>query len=394
MESVTAERIADENEAVVVARAHRVSVRDESLTSSSQTSGATTTGMLMGEVVAVVSSHHETTDDDEDEFYKRHVMGGANSEDPTRSGRFSSSLRSSNVGTSESVPPLRPVFLRQPENHESEQSVSILTEHTSVFVLPPNQGSTEPPTIANDASRTLDPLPNHTAQDPPTPKESTVRRRQSRTLWWTVIGATVLAVGLVSGICGSGHCSGGNGSAQASATSNAIPLPPMSSSEPSLDPLLGTASPQIDPLYEGDNAFAKPDSSKFSHSRTLDAIQAQGALRCGIPDGIELDKIDNGPSLVRFNVDLVRERNCYCGCDKTPPCQILTEFSSQCKAIAAAIFGSAGDHYNLTLVTPSNRFVNLDSGVVDLLVSSTTHTMERHVYEVCDSTRGTKRYLP
>jgi hypothetical protein len=297
-----------------------VSVRDESLTSS-QTSGALTTGMLMGEVVAVVSSHHETTDnDDDEEFYKRHVMGGSNRDNPTRSGRHSnsSSLRSSNVGTNESGLPLqlRPVLL--PENLESEQSVSILTEHTSLFSSPPNQGSTEPTTIANDDSGTL-PLPNQAAKDPPTTasnKSNVPPRRNSRRLWWIVIGATVLVAGVVSGICGSGHCGGGgNGSAKASATSKAIPSPSVStSSGPSLSPLLGTASPQIDPSHR------EPDSGQFSHSRTLDAIQRRGALRCGIPDGIELDKIDNGPSLVRFNVDLVRERrNCCCGCDKTPP---------------------------------------------------------------------------
>jgi ABC-type amino acid transport substrate-binding protein len=59
-------------------------------------------------------------------------------------------------------------------------------------------------------------------------------------------------------------------------------------------------------------------------------------------------------------------------------------FVDQCKAIAAAIFGNGTTHQTVSRirVNPSNRFVMLQNGTVDVLVTSTTHTMERQVFEV------------
>jgi len=54
----------------------------------------------------------------------------------------------------------------------------------------------------------------------------------------------------------------------------------------------------------------------------------------------------------------------------------------QCRALAAAVFGSSTDTLSLIDVTPSDRFEALNNDTVDVLASSVTHTMQRHIREV------------
>jgi hypothetical protein len=54
----------------------------------------------------------------------------------------------------------------------------------------------------------------------------------------------------------------------------------------------------------------------------------------------------------------------------------------KCRAVAAAVFGTSANTVDFVVVTPSDRFINLDNGTVDVLAGSVTYTMERDVYEV------------
>lgn len=65
----------------------------------------------------------------------------------------------------------------------------------------------------------------------------------------------------------------------------------------------------------------------------------------------------------------------------------------QCKALAAAIFGSATSTLILPEVSPADRFIALNNGTVDVLASWTTYTMERQVYEVRRFYRNASKML-
>jgi len=84
-------------------------------------------------------------------------------------------------------------------------------------------------------------------------------------------------------------------------------------------------------------------SSVISGSKTLFEIIKRGYLKCAI-------------SLL-FEVDL-------------------------CKAIAAAVLEDA-DAIELVNVTSANRFTELASGALDVLIRKTTYTAERDIYQVC-----------
>jgi ABC-type amino acid transport substrate-binding protein len=62
--------------------------------------------------------------------------------------------------------------------------------------------------------------------------------------------------------------------------------------------------------------------------------------------------------------------------------ETVSSIFPQCKALAAAIFGRAANRVETFPVHASNRFVMLNNETVDVLVSSTTHTMERELHEV------------
>jgi len=53
----------------------------------------------------------------------------------------------------------------------------------------------------------------------------------------------------------------------------------------------------------------------------------------------------------------------------------------QCRAVAAAAFGDA-DRTELVITTTAEKFPLLLDGTIDLQARTTTHTMERDVFEV------------
>ena len=126
--------------------------------------------------------------------------------------------------------------------------------------------------------------------------------------------------------------------------------------------------------------------------------EQRGFLRCGIPtekpgfsvyDNIEHD-------FVGFDVDLVRVFYSH-GSFLFPkflffrhldvPLTLLSfplrlDQSLKCRAVAAALFGTSQDRVQFRTVTASDRFSVLQSGEIDILARTTTHTMERQVVEV------------
>jgi ABC-type amino acid transport substrate-binding protein len=57
-------------------------------------------------------------------------------------------------------------------------------------------------------------------------------------------------------------------------------------------------------------------------------------------------------------------------------------FRGQCRAVAAAIFGSSEGRVEFKPLTAFERFTALAEGEVDMLARTTTHTMERSIMEV------------
>ena len=89
----------------------------------------------------------------------------------------------------------------------------------------------------------------------------------------------------------------------------------------------------------------------------LESLKERGVLRCGIiPEGNGFSRV-NDETGVREGIEI--------------------DF---CKAIAAASLGE-NSRYEFIGVSPSNRFVTLASGAVDLVIAATTHTMERDIYQ-------------
>jgi len=54
----------------------------------------------------------------------------------------------------------------------------------------------------------------------------------------------------------------------------------------------------------------------------------------------------------------------------------------QCRAVAAAVFGTSAFTLTIVPVDTTERFEALSDGTVDLLAASVSHTMERDLYEV------------
>lgn len=85
---------------------------------------------------------------------------------------------------------------------------------------------------------------------------------------------------------------------------------------------------------------------------TLDAVQARGALNCGVSTGLAgFSNPDSEGEWTGLDVDV-------------------------CKAVAAAILGDA-DAVNYTALTAQQRFTALQSGEVDVLSRNTTWTLTR-----------------
>ena len=89
---------------------------------------------------------------------------------------------------------------------------------------------------------------------------------------------------------------------------------------------------------------------------TLSVIRERGFLKCGI-------------SSVAIFAELDPTRNEWTGLD--------VDF---CKALSAAIFDGAV-HVRYDVISPSERFLALHQGDVDVLARETTHTLERDVQE-------------
>jgi hypothetical protein len=68
-------------------------------------------------------------------------------------------------------------------------------------------------------------------------------------------------------------------------------------------------------------------------------------------------------------------------CDFTMHC-FNGRFCGQCRAVAAAIFGSSDGRVEFKPLTAFERFTALANGEVDMLARTTTHTMERSIMEV------------
>ena len=128
-----------------------------------------------------------------------------------------------------------------------------------------------------------------------------------------------------------------------------------------------TASPTIVelPVPTTTPTFLEPTRAPVD---TLAAIKEEGVLRCGIP---EL------PGFAEFNSRL----NTYIGFD-----------ADLCRAVAAAIFGTAEGHVDFTVVDGYDRFRQLNNGAFDVMARITTLTMERQVLEVSSHESEKLRY--
>jgi hypothetical protein len=64
--------------------------------------------------------------------------------------------------------------------------------------------------------------------------------------------------------------------------------------------------------------------------------------------------------------------------------RVLLIHVSQCKALAAALFGPTNvtDRYEAVPVTTFDRFTKLNNSDIDVLIGLTTHSMERQITEV------------
>eukprot|EP00521_Asterionellopsis_glacialis_P008149 CAMPEP_0195288174 /NCGR_PEP_ID=MMETSP0707-20130614/4939_1 /TAXON_ID=33640 /ORGANISM="Asterionellopsis glacialis, Strain CCMP134" /LENGTH=928 /DNA_ID=CAMNT_0040348001 /DNA_START=163 /DNA_END=2949 /DNA_ORIENTATION=+ len=92
---------------------------------------------------------------------------------------------------------------------------------------------------------------------------------------------------------------------------------------------------------------------------TLDKLNEEKVLRCGVPNKLGFSSIDAlTGDIVGFEVDL-------------------------CKAVAAAVFGGRGNDYEIKLVfiTSANRFEALANGTIDVIMRTTTHTLARDIYQ-------------
>jgi hypothetical protein len=207
----------------------------------------------------------------------------------------------------------------------SGQSVSILTEFTSMINTP--QGDTPAANVADPVAHPDDEGPN----PDPERKPADVNRPLVSMRWSILAGGVLLVVGgLLGGFCGTKKC----------------------------------RSPRFAP----------------SASPTLNLIQQRKKLLCGILDGDEARKEFN-THLVRFSIQ--RTIECTCGLLRySHLTREMLHLLCQCKSLAAAIFGRAANRFKTVPVHASTRFGTLNDEVVDILVSTTTHTMERELHEV------------
>jgi len=60
----------------------------------------------------------------------------------------------------------------------------------------------------------------------------------------------------------------------------------------------------------------------------------------------------------------------------------VSSLNHQCRAVAAAVFGTSAFTLTIVPVDTTERFEALSDGTVDLLAASVSHTMERDLYEV------------
>jgi len=60
----------------------------------------------------------------------------------------------------------------------------------------------------------------------------------------------------------------------------------------------------------------------------------------------------------------------------------VSSSNHQCRAVAAAVFGTSAFTLTIVPVDTTERFEALSDGTVDLLAASVSHTMERDLYEV------------
>jgi len=86
-------------------------------------------------------------------------------------------------------------------------------------------------------------------------------------------------------------------------------------------------------------------------SSLLDQVKVRGYLKCGVTGGTTLQKIDPTGKQRGF-------------------------FAEYCHVLAAAIFGNK-DAVKYVSVNGTNRFTALDTGMIDVLMSNTTHTVSR-----------------
>ena len=95
----------------------------------------------------------------------------------------------------------------------------------------------------------------------------------------------------------------------------------------------------------------------FHTGTTLDKVKAKGFVSCGVNERAGFAEFDRTTSTWSgIDVDL-------------------------CRALSAAIFGGVPDHTVYHLVSASDRFRVLASGLIDVLPRLTTHTYERDVLE-------------